>query len=202
MGLDPHARAFLEQLKAAGAPQLHELTPEEARAATGLVTEMVRAGPQLATVEELSIPVSEGDIEGRRYVPEGAAATILWLHGGGWVICDLETHDAMCRLLAASSGCRVIAVDYRRAPEHPFPTPLEDCWDALGWVASQLTDEPLILGGDSAGANMAAPGRMPRRCARRTSPRCRRRSCSPRSTTPCATRASRTRIACGRRAFR
>src|ERR1700748_1208733 len=92
----------------------------------------------------------------RRYVPADAAGTILWIHGGGWVICDLETHDAVCRLLAVSSGCRVVAVDYRRAPEHPFPAPLDDCWDALRAVAAGDADAPLIIAGDSAGGNMSA----------------------------------------------
>jgi acetyl esterase len=70
---------------------------------------------------DFTIPTSAGQIRARRYTPDDAAATIFWIHGGGWVIWDLDTHDAVCRLLAASSGCRVIAVDYRRAPEHPFP---------------------------------------------------------------------------------
>lgn len=85
----------------------------------------------------------------------------MWLHGGGWVICDLDTHDAMCRLLAAGSGGRVIALDYRRAPEHPFTAPLDDCWSAVAWAGARYADEPLILGGDSAGGNLAAV------CARR-----------------------------------
>jgi acetyl esterase len=107
-------------------------------------------------VEDFEIPTTAGEIAARRYVPEDPAATVLWLHGGGWVICDLDSHDAMCRALALRSGCRVIAVDYRLAPEHPFPAPLEDCWDALCWVAEQYPELPLILGGDSAGGNLTA----------------------------------------------
>ena len=110
----------------------------------------------VATVEDFRCATATGTIAARRYVPEDAAATILWIHGGGWVICDLDTHDAVCRLLAVSSGCRVVAVDYRRAPEHPFPTPLEDCWDALRAVAGESADGPLIIAGDSAGGNMSA----------------------------------------------
>lgn len=109
----------------------------------------------MATVEDFTIATTAGTIGARRYVPEDALATILWIHGGGWVICDLDTHDAVCRLLADSSGCRVIAVDYRRAPEHPFPAPLEDCWDALRAVAAESGDSPLIIAGDSAGGNMS-----------------------------------------------
>ena len=99
---------------------------------------VIGAGPQIATVEDFTIATTAGEIGARRYEPDNAAATIFWIHGGGWVICDLDTHDAVCRLLAKSSGCRVVAVDYRRAPEHPFPAPLEDCWDALGAVAAEF----------------------------------------------------------------
>jgi acetyl esterase len=106
-------------------------------------------------VEELSIPVSAGKIAGRRYEPGSSNATVLWMHGGGWVIRDLDSHDPMCRLLARESGCEVIAVDYRRAPEHPFPAALEDSWDALGWAAAQRAGRPLVIGGDSAGGNIA-----------------------------------------------
>ena len=156
MGLDPQAKAFLAGMEASGAPPLYELPLEEARGATGMITELIGAGPEVAMVEDFRCATTTGTIGARSYVPEDAAATILWIHGGGWVICDLDTHDAVCRLLAVSSGCRVVAVDYRRAPEHPFPAPLEDCWDALRAVAAENGDAPLIVAGDSAGGNMAA----------------------------------------------
>jgi acetyl esterase len=161
MALHPQAKAFLAGIEESGAPPLYALTPEEARAATGMITELIGAGPEVATVEDFKIATTAGEVAARRYVPDDAAGTILWIHGGGWVICDLETHDAVCRLLAASSGCRVIAVHYRRAPEHPFPAPLEDCWNALRAVAAETGDAPLIIAGDSAGGNMSAV------CARR-----------------------------------
>jgi acetyl esterase len=156
MALHPQARTFLAMVEAAGLPQLHELSPEDARVQTGALRELVGPGPEVSRVEEFTVPTSAGEIPARRYIPDDPAATVLWLHGGGWVICDLDTHDAMCRLLAVRSGCRVIAVDYRLAPEHPFPAPLDDCWDALQWVAGEYSDGPVILGGDSAGGNMAA----------------------------------------------
>jgi acetyl esterase len=121
-----------------------------------MITELIGPGPEVATVEDFTIATTAGTVAARRYVPQDTAATILWVHGGGWVICDLDTHDAVCRLLAVSSGCRVIAVDYRRAPEHPFPAPLEDTWDALQAVAAETGQAPLIVAGDSAGGNMAA----------------------------------------------
>jgi len=156
MPLDPQAKAFLAGVEASGAPPLHELSPEDARAATMAITELIGPGPHVATVEDFRIATTGGDIGARRYEPDDAAGTILWIHGGGWVICDLDTHDAVCRLLATTSGCRVIALDYRRAPEHPFPAPLEDCWDALLAVAVANEWAPLIIAGDSAGGNMAA----------------------------------------------
>ena len=150
MPLHPQAKALLANIEESGLPPLYELSPVDARAQAAVLTELVGAGPAVAHVEDVSIPTMAGEVGARRYVPNDPAGTVVWLHGGGWVICNLDSHDAMCRLLANSSGCRVVAVDYRLAPEHPFPAPLEDCWDALGWVAEQHGDGPLIVGGDSA----------------------------------------------------
>src|SRR5947209_4017862 len=167
MTLHPQAQAFLAGMQASGAPPLHELTPAEARAATGMLTELIGSGPEIASVEDFTIPTRDGLIAARRYAPEDVAATILWIHGGGWVICDLDTHDALCRVLAASSGCRVIALDYRRAPEHRFPAALEDCWEALQVVAADTGAAPLIIAGDRAGGNLAAARTLRARRRRR-----------------------------------
>lgn len=156
MPLHPQARAVLDQGEALGLPKLNELPPDQAREQARSLIQFIGPGPALANVEDIKIPTSDGEIPGRRYTPADAAATIMWIHGGGWVICGLDTHDTMCRLLAEESGCEVIAVDYRLAPEHPFPASLEDSWDALQWVATQTNGRPLILGGDSAGGNMTA----------------------------------------------
>lgn len=156
MALHPQARALLEQAAQSDQTPLYELDPPAARAQAAIMTEFVGAGPELPQVQDLQISVAGATIGVRRYVPEQVTGTIVWLHGGGWVIGDLDSHDAMCRMLARESKCEVIAVDYRRAPEHPFPVPLEDCWEALGWAADQAAGRPLILGGDSAGGNMAA----------------------------------------------
>jgi acetyl esterase/lipase len=156
MTLHPQARALLDRVEESGMPRLDELTPAQARTQARLLIDVIGPGPELPLVEDFVIPTAAGQIAARRYVPDDPPATVLWLHGGGWVICDLDTHDAMCRALALSSGCRVIAVDYRLAPEHPFPAPLEDCWDALCWMAEQYSEAPLILGGDSAGGNLTA----------------------------------------------
>src|SRR5947209_13777234 len=112
MALHPQARALLEQAEGSGLPPLYELDPPAARAQAASMNELIGAGPDLPRVEELSIPVSAGAIAGRRYVPDSAAAVVVWIHGGGWVIGDLDSHDSMCRLLAAESGCEVIALHY------------------------------------------------------------------------------------------
>jgi acetyl esterase len=155
MPLHPQVKAFLAMVEESGQPHLYEQSPAEARAQTAAMRQLIGAGPDVAHVEDFSLPTSAGEIPARRYAPNDPAATVLWVHGGGWVICDLESHDAMCRLLAVSSGCRVIAIDYRLAPEHPFPASLEDSWDALRWVADEYGDAPVIVAGDSAGGNMA-----------------------------------------------
>lgn len=163
MTLHPGVRAFLDEAAEAGAPPLDRLSPVDARAQARRWAARNGPGPELASVDDLSIQAADGsDLRARRYEPGESQATILWLHGGGWVTGDLETHDAMCRLLAASSGCRVFALEYRLAPGHPFPVPLEDCVSSLRWIAAQEPDRRLIVGGDSAGGNLAAV------CARRS----------------------------------
>ncbi len=156
MPLHPQARKMLLMVQELGAPKLSELTPPEARLQAHGLRDLAGAGPELPLVEDFRLPTSAGEIPARRYETDAPAGTILWLHGGGWVICDLDTHDAMCRLLAEESGARVVSVDYRLAPEHPFPAPVDDCWDALRWVAGEYGSEPIVIGGDSAGGNMAA----------------------------------------------
>jgi acetyl esterase/lipase len=154
--LHPQARQFIDTIEAMGLPTLPELSAPDARAQTAALTPIIGPGPEVHLVENFTIAVNGGSIAAREYVPEEATATIFWIHGGGWTICDLESHDAMCRVLANASGCRVLAVDYRLAPEHPFPIPLEDCWDALCWIAEKYPNKPLVLAGDSAGGNMTA----------------------------------------------
>jgi acetyl esterase len=155
MALHPQAQAFLDGGWEAGMKSVAELTPEQARAQARMSIDLVGPGPDVQT-DDFEIAAAAGPVLARRYEPEGALGTIAFLHGGGFVICDLDTHDATCRLLAVKSGCRVIAVDYRLAPEHRFPAAVEDCWDALRWVGEQYAGSPLIVAGDSAGGNLAA----------------------------------------------
>jgi acetyl esterase len=118
----------------------------------------------MARVEEMTIPGAAGEMPARLYVALGAPRPplplLVYYHGGGWVIGDLETHDGVCRFLAEHAGCRVLSIDYRLAPEHPFPAPVEDALAAFEWAAEHAADlgaDParIAVGGDSAGANLA-----------------------------------------------
>jgi acetyl esterase len=157
MPLHPEAQALLDAGAQLGLPQLYELSPPDARAQVISTNAMLPPGPDVAVVEDIIIPVRDAEIGARRYEPQDAGDTVIvWLHGGGWVICNLDTHDAMCRVLANAASATVVSVDYRLAPEHRFPGPLDDCFDAVSWVASQHPDRRLVLGGDSAGGNLTA----------------------------------------------
>jgi len=119
-------------------------------------------GPDLASVENRTVPGPDGDIEIRIYRPDtdGPVPTVAYFHGGGWVIGDLESHDLVCRHLARESGCVVVATHYRRAPEHPYPAAFEDSYAVLEWLAANPDetggDGRLAVAGDSAGGNLAA----------------------------------------------
>jgi acetyl esterase len=157
--LHPQAQAYYERtaLQDKDSPE-DQLGPVELRAdATARALELP-PGAAVASVADFTVMVADGTrLAARRYEPAGARGTIVWLHGGGWVLDGLELSDALCRTLANESGATVVSVDYRVAPEHRFPVALDDGHDALRWVAVQIADgEPLIVGGDSAGGNLAA----------------------------------------------
>lgn len=164
--LHPETRRLLRRIEAAGAPPLHSLTPDAARVAYRdrcLVTQP--SPPAVALSRQLAIPGPGGPIALRLYRPAGSQRTqalpaLIYFHGGGWVVGDLDTHDPLCRELTNGSGCAVVAVDYRLAPEHRFPAAMDDALAALKWVAENaaaLSIDPgrLALGGDSAGGNLA-----------------------------------------------
>jgi acetyl esterase len=146
-------------------PPIEELTPDEMRANYAAMS-VAATKADVASVEDRMVPGPAGDIPVRLYIPEGAAAAgpgpvLVYFHGGGWVIGNIETHDAAVRALAARSGITVVSVDYRLAPEHPYPAPLDDCVAAVEWVvasAAELSIDParVAVGGDSAGGNLAA----------------------------------------------
>ena len=163
MALDVNVRALLEQMRAAALPKLWELGPQAARAA---MRSRLLGGKDtpIGAVEDRTIPGPTGAIPVRIYTPVGGGsaplAGFIFFHGGGFVIGDLETHDDLCRGLANGSMCRVLSVDYRLAPECPFPAAVEDCWAATQWICAHAAEfgiaGPIAIGGDSAGGNLAA----------------------------------------------
>lgn len=167
MALDTHVAGLLAQMAAnPDAKGLADVPPEAGRGMFHAMSSMfdVKDVP-IGRIENRKIPGPAGDIPVRIYTPVAAGAgplpCLVYYHGGGWVIGDLETHEGACRLLANDSGCRVVSVDYRLAPEHVFPAAPEDCFAALKWVAAnarQLGVDPnrIAVGGDSAGGNLSA----------------------------------------------
>ncbi len=167
MALDPQAAHVIELIVKSGRPPYHQLAPKDARQ---LFRETRPAStppaPQIGAVRELEADGPHGAIPLRLYRPAGVADSrrlpvLVFFHGGGWVIGDLETHDVLCRQVTAEAGVSVIAVDYRLAPEHKFPAAVDDAWAATRWIAAHAAElsvnpERLAVGGDSAGGNLAA----------------------------------------------
>jgi acetyl esterase len=162
--LDPEiAVALKEQTQRYGAPiELTDLPPAEARPLFLKRNEMFNSGARPSTTRDFTIPTRAGKVAAREYRAPGATGSgaILYFHGGGWTFGSIDSHDALQRGLAAMSGDVVISVDYRLAPEHPFPAPLEDCVDAFTWCAENAASlgidaKRIAVGGDSAGGNLA-----------------------------------------------
>ena len=163
MPLDPQAQAFLEHLAATGAPPLHELSVEQARQVIVTLFETQGEPEPIRAVQDCTIPGAAGEMPARIYTPHGTGPfpVLVYFHGGGWVIGNLEAYDATCRALTNAAGCLVVAMEYRLAPEHKFPAAPEDCYAAAQWVAAHagaLGSDPrrIAVGGDSAGGNLAA----------------------------------------------
>lgn len=164
MPLDPAVSTLMQQLDPDGAFRIENMNPADARQAFSAMAALDGDPVAVAHVEDLRIAGPHGDIALRLYRPETAPATspvVLYFHGGGWVIGGLDTHDGTCRRLAREAGCAVVSVDYRLAPEHPYPAAPEDCFAALRFVSASarelgLDPEHIIVAGDSAGGNLAA----------------------------------------------
>lgn len=164
MGVHPQAQAVLDQLNSAPRP-LKDLDPRDARAAYDRFIETRNFDPApVAKVEDRMIPGADGDIRVRIYWPDAATGPLpvfLFIHGGGFVIGSVESRDPQCRIVCRDVGCIVVSVDYRLAPEHPYPAAPDDCRAALDWVHAHATDlcgDParIAVGGESAGGNLAA----------------------------------------------
>jgi acetyl esterase len=164
MELDPQMKAILDTIAAAGGKPFNAMTPAEAREGIKLLVQVFGGKPeQMAKVEDRRVPGPAGEIPVRVYTPAGVAPMggLVYFHGGGWVIGDIESHDEVCRALAKGAGCVVVSVDYRLAPEYKFPAAPEDCLAATGWVARNaaalgIDANRIAVGGDSAGGNLAA----------------------------------------------
>ena len=162
MPLDPQVKALLDMTK--GLLSFSELSPAAARKQSSEMRALRNAQPPaVANVEDRKIPGPAGSIPIRIYTPAGKGPfpVLVYYHGGGFVIGDLESHDGVCRQLTNGAGCVTVAVDYRLAPEAKFPAAVDDCYAATRWVsenAAQLNADPkrLAVGGDSAGGNLAA----------------------------------------------
>ena len=173
--LHPQARNLIDLLQERGVPPTHKLSPSDARRYYRERRYFTQPdAPQVALVQDLEVPGPHGAIPLRLYKPSlrataqvpaetvGQALPVLvYFHGGGWVIGDLDTHDTLCRDLANGAGCAVVAVDYRMGPENRFPAAVDDCLAAARWVHDNaaslgLDASRLAVGGDSAGGNLAA----------------------------------------------
>jgi len=166
--VNPQVREFVEMLRATippDAPRLWELSPAEARQQSERFFAPFNAGgPQMAEARDLRVPGPRGDVPARLSVPRGAAGPspgLLYLHGGGFALGSLSTHDRLSRELAQGLSARVVSLEYALAPEHPYPQGLDDCVSSARWLAAHAEDlgmhpGQLLIGGDSAGANLSA----------------------------------------------
>ena len=165
MPLDPQAKALFDFIGLTDAPPIETLSAPEARARFRALAEARRqmAVEPVDQVRDLKIPGPAGEIPIRVYSPklQSPAPALIYFHGGGWVLGDLESHDHVCRALANGAECVVISVDYRLAPEHKFPAAVHDSFAATAWIAEHAEElgvdrGRIAVGGDSAGGNLAA----------------------------------------------
>jgi acetyl esterase len=167
MPLDPDAQLVLEMIRVAGRPPFETLTPDEARVAYGNSRTVLQPPLEnVASVRDITVPGPANDIKVRVYRGSGTMQAdklpvLVYYHGGGWLLGDLDSHDGVCRRFANAARCCVVSVDYRMAPEHKFPAAVDDCAAATRWTVAQadaLGIDParVAVGGDSAGGNLAA----------------------------------------------
>ncbi len=161
MTLDPQLAEILAKAERSGRPPLDDLPLAEARLEYRRRADVFGLPPEpMAAIEERSVVGVAGPIRVRLYIPDRRHdALLVFYHGGGWTVGDCDTHDRACRFLAARGACRVASVDYRLAPEHPYPAAVEDAWSAWRSIVANAHDwaaaDRLAVGGDSAGGNLA-----------------------------------------------
>jgi acetyl esterase len=166
MPLDPQIETILGLIKQSGLPEVWQLTPDQAREQYLMRVRKLEVKQSIHRTEDRRIPGPDSDLPIRVYWPREAKPgelfpVLLWLHGGGFVIGNLDTHDSVCRMLAEQADCMVVAVDYRLAPEFKFPAAVDDSHAVLCWLASHGSEigvdaKRIAVGGDSAGGNLAA----------------------------------------------
>lgn len=162
--LTPQMSDVLDAIRRANRPPFYTLTPQDARLAYEAASEVLELPRvKLPRIEDIEMRRGDGSsLRARLYADSDAVLpTLLYLHGGGFTIGNLETHDSLCRQLAARSGCGVVAIDYRLAPEHRFPAAVDDAWAALRWLSEHaggmgLDGSRLAVAGDSAGGTLTA----------------------------------------------
>lgn len=162
--LTPAAAKVIDGIARAGHVPMHAMNAQQAKAAYAAAANVLELPVQkLARVEDFSIPARDGfALPARHYAPsDETLPVLLYLHGGGFTVGSIATHDGLCRRLSHLAGCAVVSLEYRLAPEHKFPTAHEDCWDALQWIAAHgisrgLDGTRLAVGGDSAGGTLSA----------------------------------------------
>src|ERR1051326_2956077 len=155
MAIDPDTQTVLDMIRLAGRPPFETLTPAEARLAYAASRKVLQSSPEdVAESRDTAIPGPLGPIGLRLYRPIGTGAmdllpALVWYHGGGWLLGDLDSHDVACRRFCNAACCRVISVDYRMAPEHPFPAAVDDCLAATKYVFDNAADLHVDAGKDA-----------------------------------------------------
>ena len=167
MPLNPKIEQVLEMIAKAKRPAYHELTPQQARASYEKSAPILEiASAPMFSVEDLALPTRDGaTIRARLYYPvepgwAEPAPALVYFHGGGFTVGSVDTHDALCRMFARDAQCVVLSVDYRLAPEHKFPTAVNDAFDAFAWLSANaalygVDPARIAIGGDSAGGTLA-----------------------------------------------
>lgn len=157
--IDPDVTLLFAELGPPTSTAISEVAISDLRNAMRETVAIFTRGAQpieIPDVVDRSVPGREGEIEVRVYRPPAPTSVMVYLHGGGWRIGDIETHDLVTRRLCRDTRALVVSVDYRMLPEHPFPAPVHDAYDAISWASSLLPELPLLVAGDSAGGTLAA----------------------------------------------